>query len=209
MNKANNASWERLECVIKWAKMNINQFGLHIGLMRSESLYQIRNGTHGISMALAQRIVDKFPEIGIGWLLTGDGEMLLPTADMKPTPFYAGDIAGGIERLTKAQPYSKIFLPMMEPCDLAYRSSDDAMNPDVMTGSIVFLKRTGIESIIPGGLYVVVLANYVVLRRVRVEHTEQGRLLRLEAANPTYDSITIGEDDVQEIYRVSAALRTY
>ena len=140
---------------------------------------------------------------------SGEGEMLPPTTPLKPTPFYEGDISLGVTHLTEAQPYSKIYIPMMDEGDLAYRSSDDAMNPDVMTGSIVFLKRTGIESISSGGLYLIVCADFVVLRRVRIVALADRRLLKLEAANPTYDSITIGEDDVQEIYRVSAALRTY
>ena len=209
MNKANNTSWQRLECVISWARMSINQFGLHIGLARSEALYQIRNGQHGISKALAQRIVDKFPQVGMGWLLTGEGEMLPPTAPIKPTPFYEGDISNGVARLTEGQPYCNLPIPMMEESDLAYRSSDEAMSPEVMAGSIVFLKRTGVEAIIPGGLYVIVCANYVILRRVRVEAQAEGRLLRLEASNPTYDTITIGEDQVVELYRVVGNLKMY
>ena len=62
MNKTNNASWQRLESVIRWANMTINHFGRHIGLIRSEALYQIKAGQHGISQALARRIVEKFPE---------------------------------------------------------------------------------------------------------------------------------------------------
>ena len=97
----------------------------------------------------------------------------------------------------------------MEECDLAYRSTDEAMSPEVMAGTIVFLKQTGVEAIIPGGLYVIVCANYVILRRVRVVEQEQGRSLRLEAANPTYDTITIGENQVVEIYRVVGNLKMY
>ena len=209
MNKANNTSWQRLESVISWANMTINHFGRHIGLARSEALYQIRAGQHGISKALAQRIVDKFPEVGMGWLLTGEGEMLPPAAQVKPTPFYEGDISNGIARLTESQPYCNIHLPMMEECDLAYRSTDEAMSPEVMAGTIVFLKRIGVEAIIPGGLYVIVCSNYVILRRVRVDEQTQGRVLRLEATNPTYDTITIGENQVVEIYRVVGNLKMY
>lgn len=209
MNTANNTSWQRLESVICWANMTINHFGRHIGLARSEALYQIRAGQHGISKALAQRIVDKFPEVGMGWLLTGEGEMLPPTAQVKPTPFYEGDISKGIKRLMEAQPNCSLKIPFMEESDLAYRSTDEAMSPEIMAGTIVFLKQTGVEAIIPGGLYVIVCANYVILRRVRVDEQVQGRILRLEAVNPTYDTIAIGEDQVVEIYRVVGNLKMY
>ncbi|MBQ1957927.1 MAG: hypothetical protein II353_03615, partial [Alistipes sp.] len=70
-----NRSWERLESVIRWSNMTINAFGRHIGLVRSENLYQIKAGKNGISQNLARRIVDKFPEVSLGWLLSGEGEM--------------------------------------------------------------------------------------------------------------------------------------
>ena len=209
MNKANNTSWQRLESVISWANMTINHFGRHIGLARSEALYQIRAGQHGISKALAQRIVDKFPEVGMGWLLTGEGEMLPPAAQVKPTPFYEGDISKGIARLTESQPYCNIHLPMMEESDLAYRSTDEAMSPEVMAGTIVFLKRIGVEAIIPGGLYVIVCSNYVILRRVRLEASDEDVVLRLEPANKNYDVMMLKPEQVEAIYRVVGSFRMY
>ena len=73
----------------------------------------------------------------------------------------------------------------------------------------LFLKKIDPEAIISGGLYVIVTPNYVILRRVRVVEQELGRSLRLEAANPTYDTITIGENQVVEIYRVVGNLKMY
>jgi len=68
------------------------------------------------------------------------------------------------------------------------------------------LKKMGVNAIIPGGLYVIVCANYVILRRVRLE--PKG-LLRLETVNPTYDNMTISADQVQEVYRVVGNLKLY
>ena len=73
-----NLGWLRLEEVINRANMTVNSFGRHIGLSRSESLYQLKAGRFGISHNLAQRIVEKFPEISLGWLLSGEGKMYLP-----------------------------------------------------------------------------------------------------------------------------------
>ena len=67
--------WQRLEQVIKMVGLSTNAFALAIGLGRSETIYQIKRGQHGISKALAQRIVQKYPDINIAWLLTGEGEM--------------------------------------------------------------------------------------------------------------------------------------
>ena len=43
-------------------------------------------GKNGISQNLARRIVEKFPELSVGWLLTGEGDMfskVRPTAESR------------------------------------------------------------------------------------------------------------------------------
>ena len=64
-------NWQRIDSVIRWANMTINYFALYIGLPRGENLYQIKKGNNGISRNLADKIVTKFPEISLAWLLTG------------------------------------------------------------------------------------------------------------------------------------------
>ncbi len=205
----NIASWQRLERVINWANMTINYFGHHIGLPRSEPLYQIRAGLHGISKGLARRIVEHFPEISIGWLLTGEGEMLLNAPPCKNIPFYEGEISAGVKRLMSSEPLCSIAIPFIDDSDFAFRISDEAMSPEIMVGTIVFLKKTDLNAIIPGGLYVIVCANYVILRRIRVNEDETEPTYRLEATNPSYDTITIGAEQIVEIYRVMGNLKLY
>lgn len=204
----NNASWQRLESVIRWAGMTTNQFGHHIGLNRSEPLYQIKAGQHGISQALAQRIIDKYPQLSKAWLILGEGDMFVSELQ-RSIPFYEGDIFGGVEYLRSVEPRCHMNIPLFEGCDFAYRTTDEAMGEDVMVGTIVFLKQTGVEAIISGGLYVVVCANYVLLRRVRVDDGEQGRTLRLETSNPKYDNVTIDASEALAVYRVVGNLKLY
>ncbi len=201
-------SWQRLESVIRWAGMTTNYFGRHIGLTRSEPLYQIKAGQHGISQALAQRIVDKFPTISKAWLLTGEGDMLARES-RRSIPFYEGDIFGGVEHLRSVEPRCYMDIPLFEECDFAYRTTDEAMGEDVMVGTIVFLKETGVEAIISGGLYVIVCANYVLLRRVRIDDGKPMRTLRLETSNPKYDNTTIDASQVEAVYRVVGNLKLY
>ena len=202
-----NLNWERLESVIRWANMSINYFGRHIGLVRSESLYQIKSGNNGISQNLARRIVEKFPEISLGWLLSGEGSMFANTIEGK-IPFYDCDVCGQL-LVSRDKPEARCWLniPLIEECDLAARSYDVAMNPDIIAGSIVFLKRTVPEAIIPGGIYVIVCENYVLLRKVRPIVMESGLMLTLEAAVADYDTINIAAGDVVKLYRVVGNLK--
>ena len=73
----NTEDWPRLEAVINYLEMrSVNQFAMHIGLPVAENLYRIKRGQNGISRALADRIVEHYPQISKGWLLSGDGNML-------------------------------------------------------------------------------------------------------------------------------------
>ena len=190
--------------------MSTSFFARHIGLSRPDIFYYIKAGKGSLSQNLARRIVDKFPEVSIAWLLTGEGEMLgLPTSEYR-IPLYEGNVAGSMLRgMSEVAPSQYIYLPVVEDCDCAFRSYDDAMAADIMPGSIVFLKKTDINAIIPGGLYVIVSSNFILLRRVRVEQGEYSRVLVLEKSGVAYDSLKIEEQQVEHIYRVVGALRLF
>lgn len=211
MNMTNNSSdWDRLESVIRWTQMTINGFGVHIGLPRAENLYQIKAGKNGISRALATRIVEHFPEVSLGWLLSGEGDMFGRRDRADVVPFYDGDLGACRQSAREREPDAVFSLPSMVGCDVAVRSSDDAMADEVMVGSILFLKQIGIEAIISGALYVIVCPNYVILRRVRLCYAESGELrLRLEPANKSYDEMVLSPEQVEVVYRVAGSFRMY
>ena len=86
--KMDRSCWPRIEAVIGWAKMSTNGFARHIGLRRGENLYQIKRGNNGISLDVASRIVEKFPEVDKLWLLTGEGQMLVAGKRAEPGTRY-------------------------------------------------------------------------------------------------------------------------
>lgn len=191
--------------------MTTNYFGRYIGLARSENLYQIKAGKNGISQNLAHRIVEKFPELSVGWLLTGEGDMFSKGSTNGRIPFFDCDVVGrGLLRLDEIKPDYRMNIPTIEDCDYAFRSYDVAMSNEIAVGSILFLKKTAVEAIIPGGMYVVICPKYIILRKVRLITSADGSLtLVLEPANAGFDSITVKLDDVKEIYRVVANLQLY
>ena len=76
--------WERIEAVVKMARMTTNAFARHIGLARGENLYQIKRGNNGVSLDVAARICQHFPEIDKLWLLTGERQMIRNDAPVGP-----------------------------------------------------------------------------------------------------------------------------
>ena len=66
---------ERIISVLDYTGQNINSMAKNIGLKTAQSLYDIRNGKHGISKDIAEKINAKYVEIDVAWLLTGKGTM--------------------------------------------------------------------------------------------------------------------------------------
>lgn len=69
---------ERIEALSRYTGLNLKRLAEEIGLKTHQTLYDIRKGKHGISKDLAEKIQAKYLNINIGWLLTGDGEMIKP-----------------------------------------------------------------------------------------------------------------------------------
>ncbi len=203
-----NLPWLRLEEVIRRANMSVNSFGRHIGLTRSESLYQIKAGRFGISHNLAQRIVEKFPEVSLGWLLSGEGEMLCTSNPTQAIPYYDQDISACRHLSSELmRPVAMLSLPMIEACDCAFRSFDTSIGGHIMAGSIVFLKKTDPQSIIPGRFYVVITSNFVILRKILFAENDAEYIL--EATEGGQDSVTVKRHDIVGLYRVVSSLAMY
>ncbi len=211
-NVAVNDNWARLESVIAWAGMTTNSFARHIGLLRAENLYQIKSGKNGISRNLAARVVAAFPEVSVGWLLSGEGEMFSSADSLnRKIPFYEGDgVWQNLQNLESVEPSSYVSFPPLRACDCAVRCNDEGMAKEIMPGTIVFLKQTDVKSIIPGGVCAVVAPNFVLLRRVRFAKSADGEdVLRLEPSNKSFDVMELETDGITAIYSVVGSLRLF
>ncbi len=202
--KSNN--WIRIAEVIKWANMSTNSFALHIGLPRGENLYQIKRGNNGISIDLAERIVAKYPQIDKLWLLTGDGTMF---AGERPgctqIPFYDMDPEPAICDIGAVEAACSFIIPPLGDCDMAMRYTGRAMGAATPPGTIVMLKKIGVDAIIPGHEYVIVSQKIVTLRNIRtMEDDTQLRLVAVDGDH--YDDIVVKKCEIKEVYRVKGKL---
>ncbi len=204
-------NWQRLEKVIKWAGMSVNAFALHIGLKRSENLYQIKKGNHGISKELANIISTKYPQISKSWLLTGDGEMLKDgegEGSKRGIPFYNVDIASVIEfqQQPAQKPLYRIDVPLFYDCDFAALSTSTAMTPEIPAGAIVAIKQQDPGKVFPGESYLVVTRDFSGIRTIRSfpGDAEKLRLVPKNAAD--YDEIIIDASEIKVLYLVKGII---
>lgn len=123
-NKGINEHWERLSAVIEYAGMSTNYFARHIGLPVAENLYRIKRQQNGISRDVAERIVQKFPAISKGWLLTGEGDMFYnETVISSLVPYFEENAANALAGLaTESAGYLSI--PLVKGCDFAIKFAD-------------------------------------------------------------------------------------
>ncbi len=200
--------WQRLENVIKWTGLSVHAFALHIGLKRSENLYQIKKGNNGISRELADTITRKYPMISKAWLLTGEGEMFVdahktPTAD--GIPFYNLDAISILESLHDADPVFDIHIPLFDGCDFAARCMSNAMMPEIPPGAIIVLREVDRTAILPGETYLVVTDNFSGVRIIRRGNDEN--TLRLVPRNlQDYDEITLNPVQIQKLFAVKGII---
>lgn len=202
--KQNN--WQRIEAVIKWANMSTNFFARHIGLPRGENLYQIKRGNNGISLDVAEKIVNKFPQIDKLWLLTGDGQMFADTKTKGvQIPFYSLDPEQEIAHYKEHDPESYLYLPMLKQCDLAFCYTGRAMGELVPPETICMFRAVETQAIIPGETYLVETPRFSALRILRATDTEDKfRLVPGDKEN--YDELFVNRAEITAAYKLIAKL---
>ncbi|WP_300283618.1 S24 family peptidase [uncultured Alistipes sp.] len=201
-------TWHRLERVIKWAGLSVNSFALNIGLKRSENLYQIKKGNNGISRDLATLITTKYPMISKGWLLSGEGEMLIeqqPSASEQGVPYYGMDVLAAVEQTELPEPQSRINVPMFNDCDIAALNIGTAMHPEISAGSIVVLKKWSTGAIVPGESYLVITAYFKGIRIIRFG-SDPSTLQLLPVNREQYDPITVTKDEIERLFIVQGII---
>ena len=72
---------ERIKRLEEYTGLSLNKLAATIGIKSPQTFYDIKNGKHGISKDLAERIKAKYLNINISWLLSGEGEMTTPSID--------------------------------------------------------------------------------------------------------------------------------
>ncbi|MBE6193083.1 MAG: helix-turn-helix transcriptional regulator [Rikenellaceae bacterium] len=199
-----NRAWERLSVIIKESGLSVHAFAKHIGMQRSETLYQIKRGQIGISRTVAQSVVDCFPEYSAMWLQSGMGTMYAnPTAERGYIPCYNLPLSQ-ISEISGVEADDYLYIPMISDADFAIRHISDDMQPKVLNGALLILKSTNVKSIIFGEMYVVRTADFTLLRVVRSAGEDD--CLRLVALKEGYDDMIIQRSDVLELYSVLAML---
>ncbi len=213
------SDWQRLESVIKWSGLSANAFSLVIGLKRAENIYQIKKGNHGISKELADRITTKYCKVNIGWLLTGEGQMLLPekgdnvllndnSSDKRIKYFPDIDAsATPVEMFDSGNKstHRDIIIPGFDDCEFALNVWGNSMFPVLNSGEII-LMREWKESFIEFGLIYLIVTkmNHRMIKYLQPGSSDE--TLSCVSANEFYKPIEVKKTDIIKLYLVKGQI---
>jgi len=202
MNDHVNAAWDRLSQVIKEVDVrSANAFAYKLGLRRSENLYQIKKGNHGISKELASRINKLYPQFSIGWLLTGENVV---SADTKTIDFLDNN------PIQKIQTTQQFILSecLCNDAEYAVLMNDEALAPKISKGAYVLLKENKNDKYIYGHIYLIETEEFRLFRIVR--KGAEGDQIRLTTLCPNvYDDIFLNSKDIKYSARVCSVVTPF
>jgi transcriptional regulator with XRE-family HTH domain len=70
---------KRITKLVEYFNVSVNQFAKKLELSTPQILYDVIKGRNGISRDLAEKIARHYREINCLWILTGEGEMIIPS----------------------------------------------------------------------------------------------------------------------------------
>lgn len=192
-------------------------------------VYDIQSGkTRKVSGDLANKIVARYPDISLHWLLTGEGEMLR-TAEEKAEeyellpritedrgrPYYDVDFLGGygefVDDPASAPVAYMIDYPPYNKEGVFYMNvRGDSMAPEINSGDLVALRpiEAWYDFLLLGKVYAVVtLSGQRTIKRLR--RGSDNEHYTLEPINPAYESQEIPKAQIERVFEVLGGIRRY
>lgn len=160
---------------------------------------------------------EKYPDLNIGWILTGDGQMLNGSAPAVPAgsgvPYYDLDVTASITESfndVREEVQYYINFPPLNDCDAAFPVFGESMIPDFYPGEVVMVREIrNVSSMLWGEPYLIITNaacdNMRTIKNVYLSEDRQSFILR--ATNPRYAGDTVvAIDNVLKIFLVKGKL---
>mgnify|MGYP000018467320 FL=1 len=167
----------RLIEFIDYKGMSRRSFSLGIGASSSF----VNNISKSIGTEYIDRIKEKFPELNISWLMTGDGEMLRKSHNTeqdsdttissgKVIPYYDAEVAAGTNyamEMAQTAPVGMIEIGgLLKDSEFAMRVYGNSMVPNYPAGCVIGLRQYNEHFIEPGTVYVIETEENRFLKRL-------------------------------------------
>lgn len=203
-----NSVRERIMSYIRYKNISVRAFEKTCGLSNG----YVRSIEQTIMPAKIKTISLNFPELNIGWLLTGEGEMLrgAPAATLAeqavtvlllPVSAQGGSLNDFVLSV-REDDCEKVISPV-RGVDFAMQVTGDSMAPEYPNGSRIFIKRINEKAFIEWGkTYVLDTCNGSVIKRI--VPSENKGFIKCVSINtdPIYAPFEVSMSDIYGIYKV-------
>lgn len=216
---------ERLISFIEYKGLSKNKFEQICGFSKR----YVSNISVSLQPDKIERISLNFPDLNIGWLLTGEGEMIIPSTSVEPQqtfqlrtdrtipvqeiPLYDFDAAAGLVAIFNemhADPVDYLRIPNLPTVDGAIFVRGDSMSPLLKSGDIVMYKKKelSIDSILWGEIYLLSFQtdgdSYTAVKYIRKSETPG--MVCLASFNPSFAPKDIPMESITALALVKASL---
>lgn len=216
---------ERLISFIEYKGLSKNKFEQICGFSKR----YVSNISVSLQPDKIERISLNFPDLNIGWLLTGEGEMIIPSTSVEPQqtfqlrtdrtipvqeiPLYDFDAAAGLVAIFNemhADPVDYLRIPNLPAVDGAIFVRGDSMSPLLKSGDIVMYKKKelSINSILWGEIYLLSFQtdgdSYTAVKYIRKSETPG--MVCLASFNPSFAPKDIPMSAITALALVKASL---
>lgn len=208
---------ERIRKVLKHYDVSENSLASTMGISQTTVNSALKSDKNNVSSKIIVGICKAFPELNVNWLLTGEGQMTrvnestaimeshpqkksdVYTVPVVPTEAMAGTLGAVSESVDLAH-CRRIPCPVPD-ADFAIPVTGNSMEPEIPSGSMLYIKRLNERAFIPWGHTIVIdTANGVVVKKVFPSKSEEH--ITAISVNKDYPPLEIEKDSIYGMYRV-------
>ncbi len=208
---------DRLIEFLKYKQIGQARFADSIGVSRS----YVNSIRRSIQPDKIHSISKQYPELNTGWLLTGEGDMLLKSniAAEEPiisytvgVPYYNVDFIGGFDIVMNDQTVNPEYLINFRKYNQATcwcNVTGHSMEPEINHGDIIALKRINDFTFLPfGEVYAIVTTNDMrTIKRLGPSQNEGCYSLIPSNKSPEYGVQDIPKSMLKAVYQVLGCMK--
>ena len=206
---------EKIEKILQYLDINPSKLSSNLELKHVQNIYDIQNDKVNISKEMAKKIVNKYPEFNISWLLTGDGNMLnqlIKNNDNTGIPLIPFDAVAGYgedKEGVKYEDCERYNVPEFTKGGVEFliRVSGSSMYPKYSNGDILACKK--IHDILFfqwGKVYVIDSSQGQLVKRI-FESEKEDCITLVSDNKEKYPPFSIPKEDIRSLSIVLGVVR--